>query len=78
MHLKKHIIHLINLPGHGSLEYSKKELDFDYITNVIKQYILSINKEVILIGHSFGGAISLVVNHKLKNQGLNVIKKLIL
>lgn len=76
---KKNYIHLINLPGHGSIEYSWRELDFEFIVNTIVQYILEIDsKKVILMGHSFGAGISLVVNEKLFKMGSSKVDKLIL
>lgn len=71
-------IYLLNLPGHGSKQYLRYHLEFDYIIDVIHKFILDLNKEIVLIGHSFGAAISLVINNKLKENNLNVIKKLIL
>ncbi len=74
---KKNYIHIINLPGHGSLEYTKRELDFDFIVNAIVDHIIEMDcKKVILMGHSFGGGISLVVNEKLKKMKINKIEKL--
>lgn len=76
---ENNFLHLINLPGHGVGEYTKRDLDFDNIVKSIVDYILDIDaKSIILIGHSFGGGISMVVNYKLKKLQNNKIEKLIL
>lgn len=76
---RNHYIHLINLPGHGSINYSKKDMDFDNIVNSIVQYILDLDiKKIVVIGHSFGAGISLVVNERLKKINSNKLSKLIL
>lgn len=76
---QNNFIHLINLPGHGSLSYTRKELEFDYIVEVIKEYIIGLNeKNIILMGHSFGGALSLVISEKINQIDEEIIGKLIL
>lgn len=65
----------INLPGHGDSKFNNEEIDFFHYVEVIKEFIneLSLN-EFILIGHSMGGAISIVVSQYFQKQ----IKLLIL
>lgn len=76
---KNNYIHLINLPGHGNLTYLRKELEFDFIIEVIKQYILDMDqKNIVLMGHSFGGGISMVVSDRLNQINPEIIGKLIL
>ncbi|RXY97131.1 alpha/beta hydrolase [Malacoplasma penetrans] len=78
---KNHYIHLINLPGHGSKEYKPYHLIFKFIIDLIKKYIISIYQNygpIILVGHSYGGAISATVTHELKEINENIIEKTIL
>lgn len=75
-------LYLINLPGHGSREYQPYNLSFEYIVSLVKAYVTKVSSrvesKVVLIGHSYGGAISSVVANELKNEGFNIIEKLIL
>lgn len=60
----------INLPGHGSSKFANdKEMDFFYYIEIIKKFIIELSlDEFILIGHSMGGALSVVVSQYFQNQ----------
>lgn len=79
---KENYLYLINLPGHGNHDYQPIELSFEYIVSLVKEYVKSVNfktgEKIVLMGHSYGGAISSVVANELENEGLDIIEKLIL
>jgi pimeloyl-ACP methyl ester carboxylesterase len=71
---EKNKVILVDLPGMGNSTTPKTVFDtYDY-ANLINKFILKLKlKQITLIGHSFGGKISVVVSQKNKD-----IKKLIL
>lgn len=78
---KNNYIHLINLPGHGSKEYKPYQLVFKFIVDIVKKYLINLYQQYgqfILIGHSYGGAISATVTYELQQENWNIIEKTIL
>ena len=64
---------IIDLPGHGKSEEPKEVWDLKEFVNMIHELLTSLNvKDPILIGHSFGGKLSLLY------ASMYPVKKLIL
>ena len=58
-------VHAIDLPGFGESEEPKEPIDSFEYTNIIKAYMDKMEiKKAILIGHSFGGKLSIILGHK--------------
>lgn len=58
-------VHAIDLPGFGESEEPKEPIDSFEYTNIVKAYMDKMNiKKAILIGHSFGGKLSIILGHK--------------
>lgn len=54
-----HCVHLIDLPGFGEAPPPPADWDTIHYTDLVQQYILDrISGPVVLVGHSFGGRIS--------------------
>lgn len=54
-----HRVHLIDLPGFGEAPAPPPDWDTIHYTDLVQQYLLErINGSVILVGHSFGGRLS--------------------
>lgn len=58
-------VHAIDLPGFGESKEPKKPIDSFEYANIVKDY-MDKNKieKAILIGHSFGGKLSIILGHK--------------
>ncbi len=64
-------ITIIDLPGHGASEEPKEELTIYDYCDVVKELLDSLKiKKPILIGHSFGGRISIIYASKYETEKL--------
>src|SRR5215510_4073707 len=55
-----HRVHLIDLPGFGEAPLPPSDWDTVHYTDLVQQYLLDrIQGTVVLVGHSFGGKISI-------------------
>ncbi|MFX1386407.1 MAG: alpha/beta fold hydrolase [Promethearchaeota archaeon] len=71
---RKHII-LIDLPGFGNSDRSKRNYSVDFYTNQILDFLKLLGyNEVVLIGHSLGGVIAQYITI----QNPKLVKKLVL
>ena len=58
-------VHALDLPGFGESEEPRKPLDSFEYANIVKGYMDKMKIEkVILIGHSFGGKLSIILGNK--------------
>lgn len=69
-HYNKYNFFAINLPGHGASKFNdNKEIDFFCYVEIIKEFINELSLDsFILIGHSMGGALSVVVSQYFQKQ----------
>ena len=74
-------LYFVNLPGHGQVKVSdnkkemKTKLRLEYMASYVIQFLKSLDLEnIILIGHSMGGAVASLVENRARDR----IKKLIL
>ncbi len=71
---RDHHVILLDLPGFGKTNKPNKTFDIYDYANFVKSFLQKMNiSEVILIGHSFGGRISLI----LASEG-NLVQRLVL
>lgn len=58
-------VHALDLPGFGKSEEPKEPIDSFKYADIVKAYVdkMKIN-ELILIGHSFGGKLSIILGSK--------------
>lgn len=75
-YFKDYNFYAVNMPGHGNSKFeSDDEIDYLFYKDIIVEYILKHDlKDIILIGHSMGSGLALLVNNELSNR----IKKIIL
>ncbi|HAE92419.1 alpha/beta hydrolase [Tissierella praeacuta] len=58
-------VHALDLPGFGKSEEPKKPIDSFKYAEIVKNYMDNMGiKKVILIGHSFGGKLSIILGSK--------------
>ena len=58
-------VHALDLPGFGESEEPKDPIDSYEYADIVKSYMDKMKIEkVILIGHSFGGKLSIILGHK--------------
>jgi len=71
---KKSKVFLLDLPGFGNSSLPEENADTNYYSGVVNEFIKKMKVEdIILLGHSFGGKIAIVVAGKNKK-----VKKLVL
>jgi pimeloyl-ACP methyl ester carboxylesterase len=65
----------IDLPGHGvsTLPFSDLHGDAQHVVDVVGQ----LGRRVVLVGHSYGGAVVTEAAHRLFNAGANVVSHLV-
>lgn len=62
---KKHNVLLIDFPGHGKSEEPKYAWELDKFVDLVHELITSLKiKKPVLIGHSFGGKVSIIYASK--------------
>lgn len=58
-------VHALDLPGFGKSEEPKKPIDSFKYAEIVKNYMDNMGiKKVVLIGHSFGGKLSIILGSK--------------
>ena len=58
-------VHAIDLPGFGESEEPKEPIDSFKYAEIVKAYMDKVGiKKVVLIGHSFGGKLSIILGNK--------------
>lgn len=58
-------VHALDLPGFGKSEEPKKPIDSFKYAEIVKNYMDNMEiKKVVLIGHSFGGKLSIILGSK--------------
>lgn len=68
-------VHALDLPGFGESQEPKEPIDSFQYAEIIKDYMDIMGmKKVILIGHSFGGKLSIILG----SQYPNIVEKIIL
>lgn len=73
--LKQFNIYLIDLPGFGESQVPPTSYNVDDYKNIVKEFINKISlKKIVIIGHSFGGRITI----KLASENPEYLKKIIL
>ena len=74
--LKDFNFYALNMPGHGNSKFnSENEIDYYFYKDLIIEYVKKNDlKNFVLIGHSMGGGLSILVNNEIKDR----IKKVIL
>jgi pimeloyl-ACP methyl ester carboxylesterase len=70
---KGYQVTVVNLPGHGEDNTPASQVEFVDYVNTVKAAVNSYNQPVILVGHSFGGAIITQLAAEIPNK----IKKLV-
>lgn len=68
-------VHAIDLPGFGESEEPKEPIDSFRYADIVKTYMDKLGiEDVILIGHSFGGKLSIILGNKYPQ----LVKKIVL
>lgn len=69
-----HQVHLIDLPGFGEAPPPPPEWDTIHYADLVQQYILDrIDGSVILVGHSFGGRVSVRLGARRLTQVIGIV-----
>lgn len=59
---------ILDLPGAGRSDKPKRNYSLDFYTEVLEQFIDQLNlKDIVLVGHSFGGGVALQLAIKKKS-----------
>jgi pimeloyl-[acyl-carrier protein] methyl ester esterase len=71
-HLSKNLrIHALDLPGYGFSRDMSGDFNLESLSEVVENYVLTLNKTVVLLGWSLGGLIALNI---LKRKNVDVAK----
>lgn len=75
-YLKDYNFYALNMPGHGNSKFKdESEIDYYFYKDLVVEYIKKNDlRDFILMGHSMGGGLSILINNIFKDR----IKKIIL